>query len=381
MKSRVVIVTDIIAPYRIPVFNALARREDVDLHVIFLSETDASIREWRVYSDEIRFSYDVLRSWRWHVGKGNLLLNCGLSRAMARFKPDAVICGGYNHPAFWQALVWCKRHHVKFLLWTESNEHDARTRRPWIEALKGYFLRNCDGFVVPGKASFDYLLSLGSPAAGIVTAPNAVDNDFYAREGAKIRADGAAFREKFNLPARFILFVGRLVREKGVFELLEAYSRLCSSLRSQVGLVFAGNGVAKADLESLADVISPGKIVFTGFLHREDLPAVYALADILVLPTHSDPWGLVVNEAMASGLPVLVSEVAGCAADLVEDGKNGFVIPPNDANRLSRAIASMLNQPQLLKDMSLQSLNKIKNYSPDTCAAGFADAVLTAVTR
>ena len=381
MKSRVVIVTDIIAPYRIPVFNALARREEVDLHVIFLSETDASLREWRIYSDEIQFSYEVLKSWRWHVGKGNLLFNYGLSRAMGRFKPDAVICGGYNHLAFWQALMWCKRRHVKFLLWTESNKHDARTRRPWIEAAKAYYLRSCDGFVVPGKASFDYLLSLGSPAASIVTAPNAVDNSLYAREGGKIRANAAAFREKFNLPARFVLFVGRLVRKKGVFELLEAYSRLGSTLRSQVGLVFAGDGVAKADLKSLADVISPGRIVFTGFLHREDLPAVYALADVLVLPTHSDAWGLVVNEAMASGLPVLVSEVAGCSVDLVEDGRNGFVIPPMDADRLSRAVASVLNQPQLLKDMSVQSLNKIKNYSPDTCAAGFANAVLTAVSR
>ena len=379
MKTRVVILTDIIAPYRIPVFNALARREEVDLHVIFLSETDVSIREWRIYSEEIQFSHEILRSWRWHVGKGNLLFNRGLSRALKRFSPGSVICGGYNHLAFWQALRWGKRHHVKFLLWTESNKHDSRTARRWTEALKAYYLRNCDGFVVPGKASSEYLLSIGAPAASIVTAPNAVDNNLYARESGKIRSESSAFREKLNLPTRFILFVGRLVREKGVFELLEAYAELDSSLRSQVGLIFAGNGQSRAALSSRAATISPGTIRFTGFLHREDLPGLYALADALVLPTHSDPWGLVVNEAMACGLPIMVSEVAGCSADLVESGKNGHVVPQGNINALSQAISSVLSDPKLREEMSLHSLSRIKNFSPEICAAGLATAACSAV--
>ena len=377
MSRRLAILTEIIAPYRIPVFNVLAGHAGLNLHVIFLAETDETIRQWRVYKDEICFSYQVLPSWRWRAGNSTVLVNRGLWPALNRFGPEVIICGGYNYAASWEALLWARRRGVNFILWSESNRHDARAGRAWVESLKAYFVRRCDGFVVPGKSSFEYLKSLGSPAARIFTAPNAVDNGFFAAEAENVRGHAQEFRDKLKLPARFILFAGRLVAEKGVFDLLEAYAKLESGQRSEVGLVFAGEGIARAALAQRAKRISPGTVCFPGFAQREDLAGLYALAEALILPTHSDPWGLVVNEAMACGLPIIVSSVAGCTADLVEDGWNGYVVPPGDSERLSLAINSILQDRELKLQMSARSLQRILNYSPEACAGGLAAAAMS----
>jgi glycosyltransferase involved in cell wall biosynthesis len=219
---------------------------------------------------------------------------------------------------------------------------------------------------------------LGCVEASILTAPNAVDNSFFATRAESTIGHAAEFRDRLKLPSRFILFVGRLVPEKGVFDLLEAYAKLESGLRSEVGLVFAGDGASREELAQQAKRISPGTVCFPGFAQREDLAGLYALAECLVLPTHSDPWGLVVNEAMACGLPIIVTSVAGCAADLVEDGWNGFVAPPRDSEKLSVAINALVRQPGLRQRMSAHSLERIRSYSPEACAEGLAAAAISA---
>ncbi len=380
MKRRLAMLTEIIAPYRIPVFNALATHEGIDLKVIFLAETHPTLRQWRVYKDEIRFSYEVLPSWRLRVGHSHFLLNGGLAASLKKFSPDAIICGGYNYVASWQALMWARRHRVRFILWSESNAKDTRGQRKVVEFLKNRFCKRCDGFVVPGKSAFEYLRMLGSPAESVFTAPNAVDNTFFAMQAEQVKRQPAEFRERLGLPRRFILFVGRLVFEKGVFDLLESYSKLESGLRSEVGLVFAGAGDAREELVQQAKRISPGTVCFTGFVHREDLSGLYAVAETLVLPTHSEVWGLVVNEAMACGLPIIVSNVTGCLADLVDDGWNGYVVPPEDPDKLSVAINSLVRQPEVKRKMSAHSLERIRSYSPEACAGGLAAAAISAGT-
>lgn len=375
-KRRVLILTEIIAPYRIPVFNALAENERIDLHVAFLAETDAALRKWHVYKNEIRFSYEVLPSWRLRSGRHKLLLNWGLQSCLKKFAPEAIICGGYNYFASWEALAWTRRHPTELVLWSESNRYDARRGFAWVDGLKSRFLARCARFVVPGKSSKEYLQLLGSAPQDIVTAPNAVDNDWFRSHAAAIRDRASEFRAKFQLPSRYLLFVGRLVAEKGIFDLLRAYAKLESAVRSHVGLVFVGDGPSLSELERQARSINPGMICFPGFAHREDLAGFYALAEVLILPTHSDPWGLVVNEGMACGLPVIVSSVAGCAADLVENGWNGSVVPPGDWNKLSIAIDFLLRNAELRQQMSLRSLDRIRNYSPEACAQGLAEAAV-----
>ena len=377
MTRRLVILTEIISPYRIPLFNALSRDGEVSPHVIFLSETDPNLRQWRVYKEDVQFSNEVLPSWRRRLGKFNVLLNWGVAEALSRAVPDVILCGGYSYLASWQALRWARSRNIPFLLWSESNLQDARKGHAPVELLKEEFLRQCSGFVVPGQSARDYLLAHKLPEQKIFIAPNAVDNDFFRSASEEVRCEATANRDKLSLPSRYVLFVGRLVPEKGVFDLLQAYAELEEPLRQRLGLVFVGDGPARSELERRAAGLSCGEIKFAGFVHREQLPAYYAFADALVLPTYTDTWGLVVNEAMACGLPVIVSEAAGCVRDLVRENWNGLIVPKSNIPPLSLAIRNLAIQPELWVTMGAHSLLHIAQFSPGEWSRVVAGAVRT----
>lgn len=375
MKRRVVLLTEIIAPYRIPVFNVLAARDDINLHVIFLSETDPTLRQWLVHKDEIRFTYEVLSSVRRRVGSYSFLLNRGLTKALDRAHPEVIICGGYNYIASWQALRWANRNTVPFILWTESTSLDQRNHHSWIEALKRWFLTHCEGFLVPGLSSRNYLRELGVPDDSIFTAPNAMDLGLFTEAAREAKINAATIRQEFSLPERYFLNVGRLVPIKGVIELLDAYAKLDADVRARVGLVLVGDGALKAELTRKAALISPGTVRFPGFLQKDRLPEIYALADAFVFPTLSDPWGFVVNEAMACGLPIIASDVAGCVADLVHDGENGTIVPARNVGALSDAMGKLAADGRLRARMADSSSGLILDYSPSAWAEGVSKAV------
>ena len=381
MIPRLVIITEIIAPYRIPVFNALAARSEIELHVIFLSENDPSLRLWRVYKDEIKFSNEVLPSWRQRFGRHNVLVNRGLVSALNRIKPTVVLCGGYNYLASWEAAGWARIHRVPLLLWSESTALDARRGHRLVEFMKTRFLRLCTGFVVSGKSSFHYLKDLGIPEQKIFTAPNAVDNQLFSVLADDARRDAVQVRTRHSLPARYFLYVGRLVEAKGVFDLLETYAKLSEEIRAEVSLVFVGDGSDRTKLMERASKIAPGTILFPGFVHREELAEFYGLADVFIFPTHSDPWGLVVNEAMSCGLPVIATSVAGCTEDLVREGWNGFVIPPRDPSSLAGAMAHLAVDSALRVEMGARGREKIEEYSPEAWAQGLIDATKINATK
>jgi hypothetical protein len=170
IKLRLTLITEIIAPYRIPVCNELAACEDVELYVIFLSENDASLRQWVVYKNEIRFPYEVLPSLRRRLGEQNLLINWGVANALAASRLQVILCGGYNYACSWRAPYWAKRHRVPFLLWTESTVADSRTDNSLVDALKRHCFRVCRGFVVPGLAFPHYVSAFGIPDIQIFIA-------------------------------------------------------------------------------------------------------------------------------------------------------------------------------------------------------------------
>ena len=372
---KLVIITEIIAPYRIPVFNALALRREIDLHVIFLSENDPTLRQWQVYKEEIKFQYEVLPSWRRRLGKYNVLINRGMLSALNRILPDAVLCGGYNYLASWEAAYWAKAHRIPLLLWSESTALDRRRGHLLVEFTKARFLGLCRAFVVPGKSSLRYLKDLGIANERVFTAPNAVDTDLFSSLAEEARRCDTQVRVRHSLPLRYFLYVGRLVRIKGVFDLLEAYAQLSAQIRSEVGLVFVGDGVDRAELMENASRAAPGTIQFPGFVHRERLPEFYALADAFIFPTRSDPWGLVVNEAMSCGLPVILTNVAGCMPDLVQDGWNGYVVAPADPSQLAAAMLRLASDSGLRREMGARSRERIKAHSPRQWTEGLVKAM------
>jgi glycosyltransferase involved in cell wall biosynthesis len=228
---------------------------------------------------------------------------------------------------------------------------------------------------VPGQSAGEYLDGYAVPRNRIFVAPNAVDNQFFEQQSFSVRRHAGLHRSNLGLPRRFFLFSGRLVKEKGIFDLLAAYRALPSVLRREIGLVFVGDGPAYAELDRKVSG-EPGSIQLAGFAQRERLAAYYALADALIFPTHTDPWGLVVNEAMACGLPVICSEAAGCAEDLVQGCGNGLIVPAGDVARLSAAMAEVAADDELRLRMGECSRERIRNYSPQICAAGIAEAIL-----
>lgn len=368
--TRLVILTEIISPYRIPLFNTLAREPGVDLHVIFLAETDPSLRQWQVYKQEIKFSYQVLSSWRKRVGRYNLLLNFGLNAALKSAAPEVILCGGYNYLASWQSLWWARSRGIPFCLWSESNVQDMRHGYLPVELLKGEFLKRCSGFVVPGSSGREYLRTHEIEDSRIFNAPNAVDNDLFRKAAEAARRQADRLRTELSLPDRYFIFAGRLVREKGVFDLLSAYAKLNGPTREQVGLVYVGNGAARRELEQRAAAIRPGMVTFAGFVQRDQLAAHYALAETLILPTYSDPWGLVVNEAMACRLPVVVSRVAGCAPDLVRENWNGLLISAGDVSSLAKSMETIAGNRELRASMGTNSEQLISSFSPAAWTRG-----------
>jgi len=241
-----------------------------------------------------------------------------------------------------------------------------------VELLKRKFLENCDAFVVPGKSARQYLEQFEVPPAKIFVAPNAVDMALFSAVRSPAQPPPMRLGSQLALPDKYFLFVGRLVRSKGVLDLLEAYALLAPELREQFSLVFAGDGPMRSELESRARNIYPGSVRLAGFVHREELPIYYSLAECFVFPTHTDPWGLVVNEAMAGGLPVICTRVAGCAADLVRE--NGRLVPVGDLIELASAMEEIARDPALRGRMSSVSRELIRGFSPEICAAGLAEA-------
>jgi glycosyltransferase involved in cell wall biosynthesis len=316
-----------------------------------------------------------LPGWRRRLGKYNLLLNWGMKSALHKAHPDAIVCAGYSYLASWQAAIWAQRHAVPLLLWTESTSHDIRRRHLAVEFMKGRFLGLCGAFAAAGKTSRDYLLALGASSEAIHIAPDAVDVRFFSTLATRAREQADNVRALHGLPSRYFLCVGRLVREKGVFDLLSAYATLDEPARSQIGLVFVGDGPVRADLEKRARRIGSGVVKFVGWLHREQLAEIYALAEALVFPTHSDTWGLVVNEAMACELPIIVSDVAGCVPDLVEHGWNGLLVPPSNVPALAHAMTTLFRQPELASRMRAHSRERIQAFLPEACADGLVKAM------
>jgi len=185
--------------------------------------------------------------------------------ALARFSPDVIVCGGYNYIASWATLWWAHRHQVPLLLWVESTARDRRGGHALVESLKTWFIRKCQGFVVPGGASFQYFKKLWYERRDDFTAPNAVDTEFFASGAEAVRCDAPRQRQKLNLPLHFFLFTGRLIREKGVFDLLDAYMSQPSEFRSQWGLVLVGNGPVLPQLQERVAGLAIGIVQFAGF--------------------------------------------------------------------------------------------------------------------
>lgn len=352
---RLLIVTEIPAPFRVPLFNALSAEPDVELCVAFLAEHDPR-RSYRVYREEFRFRDVVLPGHSLRHGSRWLMLTRGLRRLLRSFRPDVVVVGGWNQPAFWQALVAAR----SSLLWVESNTFDARAGGGAANAVRRLALSRATGFLVPGTASRAYVEELGAPPQRIFVAPNAIDFGVFAERVEAARADREALRDRLGLDGCVFLYVGRLDREKGIDVLVDAMEGVTGQL------VLVGSGPLEPEVRSRARVV--------GQLTRDELVPWYAAADVLVLPSRSEPWGMTLNEGAAAGLPLVASEAAGAAHDLIEPGVNGFRVPTEDVPALREALRALASDDELRRRAGRRSRELAERFRPEAWAAGVVSA-------
>jgi glycosyltransferase involved in cell wall biosynthesis len=348
---RLALLTEIPAPFRIPLFNALASEEGVEFRALFLAEVDPRRTHYHLHSDEFRFDWRVLpgrqlrRDGRWVV------VNRGVLRELTVFRPDVVAVGGWNQPAFWQALAYAKARRIPLLVWVESTARDARSEAPALELAKRGMIRGASGFFVPGRAAREYLRGLGVPEERIAIAPNAVDASVF----------GVARPVRDERPCRF-LYVGRLDPEKGVDVLLRAFQRVPGEL------VIVGGGSQAEALRAQA----PERARFVGDLPRDAVAREYAEADVFVLPSRSEPWGMVLNEAAAAGLPLVATDGVGAAHDLIEHGVNGFRVAVDDEEALAAAMRRLAQDERFRLAAGVRSRELVGPYTPAAWARGVA---------
>ena len=310
-------------------------------------------------------------NWR-EVGKWQLALL--LWKKLNLLTPSVVLIPGYYTLPALAAAVWCKLKGRKAVLMTESGASDHK-RVWWREALKRLLILNLfDWAVAGGKAHSDYLRQLKFPANRVAGFYDVVDNSFFQDRCQTLRALHNA--SDFGLPAEYFLYVGRLSEEKHTRALLNAYLKYRVS-GGQWALVIVGDGPQLSELRAVAATSRyEGDIYFSGLQPTSQLPNYYAFASAFVLPSIREPWGLVVNEAMAAGLPVMVSNRCGCAEDLVALGENGFTFDPDDENQITDALWQFGKMsPQKLKQMGLRSSEVISRFSPKAWAAEVARIV------
>jgi len=372
--------------YFSPLFRKLASTAGIDLTVLYCSRHALVRRMDKKFGVEFSWDIALLEGYKYKFlqnfprdtsPRGPLsLFNPGIVRELLRERYDALIVYGYNYLTYWLAFLAAKASATKLLLRGESHLLAKRSvfRRLFKALPLGALLRSSDGYLAIGSRSAHYARHCGAAANRIFITPYSVDNDFFAtraEQGIRFKAD---MLKALGLPPETIVFAffGKLYPRKAPFDLLRAFEKLQNK---KAALLFVGDGESRKVLQEYAARKKILNVRFTGFLNQSRLPMYYGLADVVVLPSRGEPWGLVINEAMASGCAVVVSEVCGCACDLVHEGENGYTFPAGDVEALSEILQELANNPERIRAMQQASKKIIAHWSPDICATRIAEAV------
>jgi glycosyltransferase involved in cell wall biosynthesis len=279
--------------------------------------------------------------------------------------PDILILDGYCYSACWAGLLWVKSNGKKMILWSSSNADDHK--RIFVkEFIKSLFIKRCDAANSYGTKSKQYLLKLGAGRKNkILPMGNNTDNDFYFNQTANLKKDKAFLCLQIGAPSRNFLYIGRFSPEKNVLHIVKSYEKLHAD---KWGLILVGSGPQTQEIKAYIENHSIKNVFMPGFQQKEQIPKYLAVSDVFILPSISETWGLAVNEAMASGLPVLVSQKCGCCPDLIEEGVNGFSFDPHDEFALSDLMRSIIQGKVELEYMGKKSLEIIKDFTPKRAA-------------
>jgi glycosyltransferase involved in cell wall biosynthesis len=310
----------------------------------------------------------------WHEIDGREMAK-RLQACLGEIKPAVVFINGWSFGGGLAALKWGLSHEVPVVVMSETTAYDDR-RHWWTEEIKKRIVALCPAALVGGAPHRDYMMALGLGGDSIFTGYDAVDNEHFRRGATAARQRDAELRASLGLPRRYFLACSRFTPKKNLFRLVNAYARYRRLHSGDAwSLVILGDGEQKQELMRACDQLRVGDdVLLPGAKPYSELPTYYGLAGAFVHASTTEQWGLVVNEAMASGLPVLVSNRCGCAPDLVQEGRNGFSFDPYDVSGLANAMYSMAAERTDREDMGQASQAIVAQWSPQNFAENLACA-------
>jgi 1,2-diacylglycerol 3-alpha-glucosyltransferase len=364
----------VLAPYSIPRFTALqSLKRDDTVQVMALGATER-IHEWQIQKASLGFDYAEAFPGETVDRIDSKALATRVTGWLDDTDPQAVVITGYYYSAMRAAARWAQRRGRASIFMGDSQWGDRR-RIAVREWAKGWWVRrHYDAAFAAGERTVEYLMRMDFPRERIWTGYDVVDNQAFADGAEASRSQADSLRDRLGLPDRYFLFVGRFAPEKNVLRMLEAYAKYQRAAgRRAWGLVLVGGGPLETELRARAQELRD--VVFTGFQQVDAVRAYYGLASCLVLPSISETWGLVVNEAMAAGLPVLVSQRCGCVPELVQPEVNGYVCDPLDTEDLARLLGVMSSETVDVGKMGEASRQIVAQYTPETWAQTLADCI------
>jgi glycosyltransferase involved in cell wall biosynthesis len=376
-RYRVLFVCTHPVQYMAPLFVRMAKHEALDIMVAYCSLQGAKAVLDPDFGVEVAWDVPLLEGYSWmHVpnrsprpGLGRFLglLNTDLWSLVRDGGFDAIVAfTGYRYASFWIVAGAAKVYGKPLLFGTDAHEMASQDRSMWRLRAKRLIwprlFRLADVVIVPSTGGVGLMRSLGIPAERVVLTPYVVENDWWRDEAA--RADRPAIRARWGVPelATVIVFSGKLQPWKRPGDLLLAFAK---ARVDSAYLVYAGDGPLRPELEGLAGQLGVAERVrFLGFVNQSLLPGVYSASDLLVLPSEYEPFGVVVNEAMLCGCPVVVSDRVGAGGDLVWPGENGLIVRCGDIDALAASLNELLRDQDRLRRMGKQATERMAAWSP-----------------
>jgi len=357
---KIAIISPTVHYYHVPLYRRLARSPEIDLNVYYCSDegiVGSDVKKaygtagrflddnmLNGYSSKFIKNYSPCPSYvRWPFG----LINIGVWREIKNGEYDAVILQAWTNFTEWLAFFACLRFKTPVLFMTDANIL-SEFSNPFKKIIKNIMLKflskNATGFLTAGKSNEQLYLHYGASPKKITPMHFSWGYDYFLEEFKRLKSQREKIRSSFGIGKNdsVLLFVGRLMEDKGLFDFLDAYNKVGSANKK---LFFVGDGPLRNRIKKYIKDLDIKGVYFYGFKSRENLSDFYTLADTLILPSGWEPWGMVVNEAMCFNLPVIISDRVGAAADLVKNNYNGFVFPIGDAKQFSLCIKKIIEMP------------------------------------
>lgn len=363
MKKRLVFIYDNLAPYHYARLSALAKYMPNILAIQLFSKAKSYI--WQKDFKDIPFELKTLFSQHpdevsRRVRKEKVITY------LSEISPEIIFTAGYTNEK-WQLARWAKGKNIPSVLLLSSTEND--NKRIWLkEYLKSkVVISSFSAVAATGKRAADYAKKLGFNPQKIYKVGNVIDNNHFARQAQIIRQEPQKYRKALALPENYFLTVSRLSPEKNHDVLIEAFRQYRAS-GGKWNLVIIGSGPLEGELSRDIKQYDLKGVHLAGWQNQDLLPGYYSLADCFVLPSLSEPWGLVVNEAMACRLPILLSNTCGCQPELCKRNVNGYDFSPEQPHELKELMHLISADIDKCQAMGKASEEMISNFTPQSWA-------------